>query len=330
MNQVVTKLKTMIISENDQTDDGKSNLQSPNEQQPDSSNTHSSYRNQNEILANFFSNLLLIQTIIGFIFKNENEGKSSHQTHQQIIDYLNTNYKNTNFQKLREIINWLSSNQTISSSFFLFGYFNYITQTSQGYKKSFDSFNSFINASGKNHTLARYYVGICYQYGYGIEKDEKLAFSYYEKIANESHAMGQLKIGQFYENGIGIEKDLKMAVYWYEQAAKNENIIALNNLGKCYKDGKGVDIDDNKAFELFKKSVKGEHLDGMSNLGYCYYNGIGTNVDKQKAFKLYEKVRKLKSRILSFDTFLNEVKNIYNAIHSYEKSEENTEISYIN
>ncbi len=63
MNQVVTKLKAMIISENDQTNDGKSNLQS--NKQPDSNNTRSSIND--EVLQIFLKNL----------FKKKIESKTS-------------------------------------------------------------------------------------------------------------------------------------------------------------------------------------------------------------------------------------------------------------
>ncbi|GBC32707.2 hypothetical protein RIR_jg12102.t1 [Rhizophagus irregularis DAOM 181602=DAOM 197198] len=58
-------------------------------------------------------------------------------------------------------------------------------ETSEDKKKAF---NLFIKASEQNHTLAQYYVGLCYEYGRGTVKDKKLAFEYYEKIANKDYA----------------------------------------------------------------------------------------------------------------------------------------------
>ncbi|GET04646.1 kinase-like domain-containing protein [Rhizophagus clarus] len=151
------------------------------------------------------------------------------------------------------------------------------------------AFNSFIDASEKNHILAQYFVGECYEDGYGTIKNEKLAFEYFEKVANKNLAHGQLRIGYFYEKGIGIKKNIKKAFYWYEKAANNGNIVAIYNLGICYKSGIGIKIDYNKAFELFKRSAEGGYSRGITMLGYCYENGIGTEIDKQKAFELYQK-----------------------------------------
>jgi len=57
--------------------------------------------------------------------------------------------------------------------------------------------------------LAQCYVGLCYQYGYGIIKNENLALEYYKKVDNKYFIAEQFKVGYFYSNGIGIEKDLK-------------------------------------------------------------------------------------------------------------------------
>src|SRR6266542_691008 len=138
---------------------------------------------------------------------------------------------------------WLSHTNTHvdADSIFVRGYFDCF-----GIEKNEDktkAFESFINALEQNHDLAYYYVGECYQYGYGITKIEKLAFKCYEKLANKDFAAGQLQIGYFYENGVGVKKDLKKAICWYEKAADLENMIAMHKLGLCYKNGVGVDVD---------------------------------------------------------------------------------------
>ncbi|GET04732.1 kinase-like domain-containing protein [Rhizophagus clarus] len=77
-----------------------------------------------------------------------------------------------------------------------------------------EAFNLFINASEQDHVLAQFFVSDCYQNGYGIIKNERLAFKYYEKVANENLSSVQLNIGYCYNNGLGIQKDLQKAFYW--------------------------------------------------------------------------------------------------------------------
>ena len=76
--------------------------------------------------------------------------------------------------------------------------------------------NLFINTSERNHLLAQYYAGLCYQFGYGTTKNDHLAFKYYEKVAKEDCAIGQLQIGYCYDKGVGTESNLKMAASYYE------------------------------------------------------------------------------------------------------------------
>src|SRR3990170_1754635 len=78
----------------------------------------------------------------------------------------------------------------------------------------------FFYASNQNHILAQYYVGKCYKKGYGIIKDETIAFKYYEQIANQDFAVGQLILGNCYQIGDGIDKDMGKAIYWYEKSAE--------------------------------------------------------------------------------------------------------------
>jgi len=158
---------------------------------------------------------IMINEIVGLVFKEKNEGKESSQ---HVLDYLNNHNINS-----KEIYNWLLNDQNNLDSIFLLGYFNRVgIETTKDKKKAF---SLFMNVSKQDHTLAQCYVGQCYQYGTGIAKNEKLAFEYYEKLANKDYAVGQFKLGYLYGNGIGIKKDLKTAVYWYEKAANNGHLI---------------------------------------------------------------------------------------------------------
>ena len=87
--------------------------------------------------------------------------------------------------------------------------------------------------------MAQCYVGLCYENGCGITKNEKLAFKYYERVG-KSFAIEQLNIG-FYGNQIGVERNLKLAIDWYK------NIIGIDNPGHYYKYEKDIE----KNYEVF-------------------------------------------------------------------------------
>ncbi|GBB88264.1 hypothetical protein RclHR1_01480029 [Rhizophagus clarus] len=245
---------------------------------------------KNNLLSRYYLFEITINKIVDLILENLNDGKEELIVKQIIIKYLDNH--NINSQLTYDL---LLSNQNNSNFIFLLGYFNYygILITNINYEKAF---NLFIK-SEQNHILSQYYIGICYEFGNGTTKNEKLAFEYYKKITKKIYALGEFKVGYFYDKGIGVEKDKEQAIHWYEKAANVGHLIAMYYLGLYYKNKKGTEEDDAKAFELFKNSAEGENINGIIMLGYCYSNGIGTNIDKNKVFELYQKAANLGNNI---------------------------------
>ena len=73
-------------------------------------------------------------------------------------------------------------------------------------------------------------LGVCYQFGQGVERDYYEAVKWYRKAAAQGHASAQNNLGACYEYGQGVEKDLKEAVKWYMMAAEQGNAKAKENL----------------------------------------------------------------------------------------------------
>ena len=68
---------------------------------------------------------------------------------------------------------------------------------------------------------AQYNLGICYQNGIGINKNDRKAFDWYFKSARGEYLSAQNVLGDYYQNGIGIEKSFEKAIHWYNKAAEN-------------------------------------------------------------------------------------------------------------
>ncbi|GBB97684.1 hypothetical protein RclHR1_03040001 [Rhizophagus clarus] len=230
---------------------------------------------QEEFLPENDFNMVIVDEVNDLIFKLLDKGIEGKLLSDQVILYFG------NITNLLEFYSWLSSNQNSPNSIFLFGYFNYLTLG-----KAEKAFNLFINAE-KNHILTQYYIAKSYLNGHGTVKNEKLAFEYFQKVADNNFTHGQSQIGNCYKNGVGIKKNLKKAFYWYQKAADNGNTLAMYNFGLFYKDGIGIEKDYDKSFKLFKQSAEGGYSYGITMLGYCYNYGIGTKIDKSKAFELY-------------------------------------------
>ncbi len=279
--------------------------------------------NAEEIFESFL--IKIVDEVVTFIFRGLNEGKFLILDESPVLDFLNNQDINSN-----EIYNWLSNNQSHSNSIFLFGYFNFFgIETIKNYEKAFNLFNDASRISEQRHVLAQCYVGICYENGYGVIKDKKLAFKYIEQIiANEDFAIVQATIGYYYENGIGIEINVKMAIYWYEKSAEQGHQYAQYNLAHIYQNGDGIDKDIDKAIYWYEKSAKQGHMMAQYNLAYMYKNGMGVDKDINKATFWYEKSAKQGCLNAQFNLALiydigNGIdKDTNKAIHWYKESAE--------
>ena len=167
-------------------------------------------------------------------------------------------------------------------------------------------------------------LGLCYDNGYGVEKDVDMAFVWYHKAAKQGNSHAQNDVGVYYDhhnntktavvwyhkaakqgfgaaqfnlglcfqNGEGVVKDLVKAVEWYRQAAKQNDVDAENSLGDCYYDGDGVVQDFKKAVVWYRRAAEKGFGTAQFNLGVCFQNGEGVEKDLVKAVEWYHKAAK--------------------------------------
>lgn len=86
-------------------------------------------------------------------------------------------------------------------------------------EKNEEAFEYYLKAARQGDAEAQFYLGLCYNYGDGVEKDLSEAVVWYRKAADQGFADAQYSLGSCYFNGYGVEKDLSEAVKWYRKAA---------------------------------------------------------------------------------------------------------------
>jgi uncharacterized protein len=107
-----------------------------------------------------------------------------------------------------------------------------------------------------------------------------LAAKEFRAAAEEGHADSQFNLGLMYEKGIGVNKDEKEAVVWYLKAALQGNAYAQYNLAVLYENGHGVNVDFAQAHQWYRKAAaQGDGL-AVGNLGMLYLRGQGVKTDK--------------------------------------------------
>lgn len=110
--------------------------------------------------------------------------------------------------------------------------------------------------------------------------DMPTAYKSFLAAAKEGHIDSQFNVGVMYEQGIGVAKNDKEAVFWYEKAAAQGSSAAQYNLGVLYENGRGTAVDFAKANDMYRKaSIQGDPL-AVGNLGMLYIRGDGVKENK--------------------------------------------------
>ena len=137
-------------------------------------------------------------------------------------------------------------------------------------------FSALIVMALSGPALAGFDEGVvAYQAG-----DVTLAVEEFRVAAAEGHSDSQFNLGLMYEQGIGVEKDEKEALAWYLKSAQLGNSNAQFNLAVLYENGRGCDVDFKEAHRWYREAVmKGDGL-AVGNLGMLYLRGQGVQEDK--------------------------------------------------
>ena len=169
----------------------------------------------------------------------------------------------------------------------------------------------FRKAAEKGDAEAQLNLGLCYDNGRGVEKNNFEAAKWFRKSAEQGNVKAQFFLGMCYFSGVGVTKNKFEAVKWFRQAAEQGSSYGQFMLCTCYFNGKGIEKNAMEAVKWFRKAIepreenilldeevtKGvEKSEGYFCLGGCYYLGQGVATDKEKAIELWRKAEELGSK----------------------------------
>lgn len=108
------------------------------------------------------------------------------------------------------------------------------------------AFKYFKAAATRGYHLAYCYVGCCYMNNIGVgERDYAKGATYFKYGATFGDVSSQQWLGYCYLYGYGVEKNYKIAMECLEKAIAEGDIQALHWMGVCYEEGLGVEMDKN-------------------------------------------------------------------------------------
>lgn len=166
----------------------------------------------------------------------------------------------------------------------------YGLDTDDGYRKAYDL---CIKAAEMENAYALYILGMLYQYGSYVQKNENEAFKYYERGAIAGNASAAYKTAIYYKNGKFTEQNNNKYFYWLEKSIKDgyNKESAIIELASAYRDGRGCEKNQKKAFELIDKeySKKNASVRILEEYGDYIKEQIGNHFGIVYAEEAYKK-----------------------------------------
>lgn len=161
-------------------------------------------------------------------------------------------------------------------------------------------------AAAQGCAKAQTNLGYCYESGQGTKRDLEEAFYWYHKAAERGEVYAQTYLGHYYENSRDARQERDQAAYWYGKAAKQGHAQAQFKLGYYYEKGIGVQRDWAQAADWYRRAAEQGHTDAQNKLSECYYNGTGVEQDEKQAVYWYHKAAGLGDAQTDSELFSNE------------------------
>ena len=144
-------------------------------------------------------------------------------------------------------------------------------------------------------------LGVMYEYGWGVARDDAEAVRWYRLAAEHGYAEAQVGLGFMYTNGRGVAQDDATAVQWYRRAAEQGHASAQYSLGLIYAEGQGVAPDDAEAARWYRLAAEQGYADAQNKLGFMYSHGRGVAQDDATAVQWYRRAAEQDHAVAQFN-----------------------------
>lgn len=140
-----------------------------------------------------------------------------------------------------------------------------------------------------------------------VQEREQREFQEHLSKAEAGDATGMYWVAEAYAQGSGVEKNEPLAVSWFEKCAALRNSSCVFRLAGAYHEGKlGLQQDMSRAVELYREAVA---IGGPGNanmwLARIFHHGEGVPVDLDEARRNYQEV----IRAYDNNSMVDEAKN---------------------
>ena len=151
------------------------------------------------------------------------------------------------------------------------------------------SADRFLEAAKQGNADAQNKLGVCYDFGFGVEKDEASAAKWYRRAAEQGFAKAQYNIAGCYWMGRGVDKNPNEAEVWCIKAAEQGYVDAQYELTGRYWQGIGVETNQSEAVKWCQKAAELGLPEAQFDLAGGYMYGRGVKKDPAEAIKWLRK-----------------------------------------
>ena len=141
--------------------------------------------------------------------------------------------------------------------------------------------------------ISMYELGNIYEYGRGVEENEKEAVVWYMKASQIGYMNASAYVGWCYENGLGVDSDINKAIEYFEKGMRRGSGWAAHHIANFYRYGNNVEKNDQKAFAYYLRGAELGSANSMNTVGFYYGDGKGIEKNQTIAFKWYMKAAEL-------------------------------------
>lgn len=100
-----------------------------------------------------------------------------------------------------------------------------------------NAITSFETEANKGDVWAQFFLGLCYEKGYGVAQNHNVAFKLYRKTAESGLAIGQHCVAICYRKGVGVLSNIDKAEYWEKKSKNKYDPELLSLIDTYYQEG---------------------------------------------------------------------------------------------
>jgi len=109
-------------------------------------------------------------------------------------------------------------------------------------------------------------LGIMYQKGLGVDRDQGQAFQLFQAAADKGNAQAQYQLAQMFAKGWGVPQSYSSALMWTQKSAAAGDPDGENRMGWLYDEGYGVQKDSKQAVYYYRLAAAKGNADAAYSL----------------------------------------------------------------